>query len=180
MTSPGADFDPFALLAMPQRFDLDPADLRRAWLTRCAQSHPDRLAPGADAVREMARLNAAHETLADPERRAGALLALLGGPTKERNKTLPDGFLQQTLEIRERIEETIASGDPEARAEIERWAEERRGEHIRRVASLFAGLADPPAQASLDALRCELNAWRYVERLIEQLDPAYDPNNADF
>ncbi len=151
MTSPGADFDPFALLT-----------------------------PGADAAREMARLNAAHETLADPERRAGALLALLGGPAKEQSKALPDGFLQQTLEIREQIEETIASGDPEARAEIERWAEARRDEHIRRVASLFADLADPPARASLDALRCELNAWRYVERLIEQLDPAYDPNNADF
>jgi len=41
-------------------------------------------------------------------------------------------------------------------------------------------VGDPPDPALLGEIRTQLNAWRYIERLIEQLDPQYDPNRADF
>ena len=37
-----------------------------------------------------------------------------------------------------------------------------------------------PAPEALREVRTRLNAWRYIERLIEQLDPDYDPARADF
>jgi hypothetical protein len=50
----------------------------------------------------------------------------------------------------------------------------QRGEYEGRVARLFAQGAETVE------IRRELNAWRYIERLIEQLDPNYDPGRADF
>ena len=37
----------------------------------------------------------------------------------------------------------------------------------------------PVAGDRLSQVRRELNAWRYTERLIEQLDPGYEPGRAD-
>ena len=45
---------------------------------------------------------------------------------------------------------------------------------------MFQSLSSPPAAESLAEIRIRLNAWRYIERLIEQLDPGYDPDVADF
>lgn len=104
----------------------------------------------------------------DPERRAEALLSLLGG--SDRKKALPPGLLMEMMEARESAESALAAGD---RAGVERWrawAEERRGEHIGRVGSLLAEAAGG-SDGALDRVRVELNAWRYVERMLEQLEP---------
>jgi molecular chaperone HscB len=167
--------DPFELLGVPATFDLDRAAVDRAYLARSAALHPD-LARGDDqAPRKMAALNHARRTLEDPERRAAALLARLGGPSKERDRSLPPNFLVQMMETREEIETAISGRDPGGRERWEAWAEERRREAISDVSGLFRGLSSPPAPAELAAIRVRLNAWRYLERLIEQLDPAYDP-----
>lgn len=125
-------------------------------------------------------MNAARRALSDPERRASTLLAALGGPSKEQDRSLPDGFLAEILETRESIEAARLSADASSRQQWERWAEARRGEFIARVGQMFAALGPRPAGADLKAIRTQLNAWRYIERLIEQLDPAYDPAQADF
>ncbi len=179
MSNPASGEDPFAFLGLPRRFDLDSASITRAWLMRSADVHPDRQEVVSDAAREMARLNTAREALVDPERRANTLLVLLGGPTKEQDKSLPDGFLQQTLELREEIEEVLAHEQPGERARLERWAHEQRNAYITRVAALFAKVDTSAAKEDLKSIRTQLNAWRYVERLIEQLDPAHNPAQAD-
>lgn len=173
--------DPFETLQLPRRFDLEEAAVNRAWLVRAAGLHPDRAGTGVDAIREMAHLNAARETLRSPERRANVLLRLLGGPSKDADRSLPPGFLEQTLEMREQVETALAEGDPRERERIETWAQSLREGYIQRVSGMFAALPAPPIpSADLSALRQELNAWRYIERLIEQLDPSYDPAKADF
>ncbi len=163
------------MLGLEPTFALDAATIRRAYLARVAAIHPDSNTSDDDGGRSSAALNDAKATLEDPERRAAALLARLGGPTKEQDKSLPPGFLIQTMEMRERIESALASGDPDARSAVERDAAARRATHIARVAELFLAARASPGAEALRAIRIELNAWRYVERLIEQLDPAYDP-----
>jgi hypothetical protein len=148
-------------------------------LTRAAVVHPD-LAVDDEADRAAATLNKAKAILEDPERRAGALLARLGGPGKSEDKSLPAGFLMSMMETREAVEEALASKDPGARARWEAWAQEQRGEYQRRVASLFAAAGESRDAPTLRVIRQELNAWRYIERLIEQLDPDYDPARRDF
>lgn len=172
--------DPFDILGLAPRFDLGEGEIRRAYLARAAQVHPDTAGGEEDAEALSAELNRAKRTLEDPERRANALLARLGGPAKEEDRSLPSGFLMEMMEVRERMEEAVASGDPARRTEMEAWAAARREAHASRVKALFekAG-GDAPADV-LRAIRTELNAWRYVERMIEQLDPSYDPSTADF
>jgi molecular chaperone HscB len=167
MPDPTPEPDPFALLGLPRRFDLPMPDIQRAWLTRTARLHPDRPDAPPDAAERLARLNHAHADLADPERRAAALLALLGGPSKEQDKSLPPGFLEEMLDVRERMESDL-DADPASRERWDCWAAERRDTSIARVARLFNA---PPTPGSLREIRTELNAWRYIERMIEQLDP---------
>jgi molecular chaperone HscB len=171
--------DPFEVLGLAPRYDLDASAIQRAYLARAAAVHPDLVADD-EAQGGAAVLNKAKAMLVDPERRANALLTRLGGPGKSEDKSLPAGFLMSIMETREAVEEALASKDPAQRGRWEAWAQEQRGEYERRVVSLFAGVGDSRDPATLRAIRQELNAWRYIERLIEQLDPDYDPASRDF
>lgn len=162
--------DPFDTLGLVPSFDLDPAALERAYLALAARAHPDAAPDDPEAARRSARLNEARRILADPEQRANALLGRLGGPAKEQEKGLPPGFLPGIMQTREEIEEAIASGADAARARWEAWAAERRAEHVRSASRLFREVSSPPTPGALRAIRVELNAWRYTERLIEQLN----------
>jgi molecular chaperone HscB len=170
--------DPFALLGLPRRFDIDRAALQRAYLQKTALLHPDRLRdPIArmDAAEQVARLNAAHAALADDERRANVLLELLGGPAASEEKTLPNGFLMEMMEIRQEMEEAIATGSSGDRQRFEHWAGQQRRSYLEFIAAIFERLGEPPDRARLQEIRVQLNALRYIERMIEQLDPAHQP-----
>lgn len=168
--------DPFELLGLPRVFSLAPDAIHAAHLTRAAAAHPD--IAGAqmsadEAANQAAALNRAKDQLLDAENRANVLLELLGGPTKEQDKTLPPDFLMEMMETREEIESAIASKQSAGIARWNAWAHERRDELSREVGELFARLGASPAHAELRAIRVRLNAWRYFERLIEQLQPDY-------
>ncbi|MEZ6318383.1 MAG: iron-sulfur cluster co-chaperone HscB C-terminal domain-containing protein [Phycisphaerales bacterium] len=167
--------NPFAELGLDPRFDLERPAIDRAYASRAAAIHPDLADPDRadDATRDSARLNDARATLADPERRAVALLALLGGPGASEDRSLPDGFLMDMMDTRQRAEEECVT--PEGHAKWRAWADDRRAERIDQVRALFSGLADPPDAGALAEIRKTLNAWRYVERMIEQLDPDHVP-----
>ncbi|MFG0275507.1 MAG: iron-sulfur cluster co-chaperone HscB C-terminal domain-containing protein [Phycisphaerales bacterium] len=168
--------DPFEALGLSRRFDLEARDIRRAWRARAADLHPDRvgaLPGGADEgeiARRAALLNDAKRTLEDPERRADALLVLLGGPAREDEKSLPPAFLMEVMEIREDLEDAVGAADRERIASHEAWADTRRLALIDEVARAFAALADPPDGDALRDIRVTLNAWRYIERMREQID----------
>ncbi|USN99460.1 MAG: hypothetical protein H6810_01940 [Phycisphaeraceae bacterium] len=168
--------DPFDTLGLEPAFGLADVQIEQAYLARIASAHPDRDADGAAAA---AALNVARAALLSPERRANTLLARLGGPGPSDDKSLPDGFLMEMMTVRGEIEEAIADGGDDARGEWEVWADERRAGFIERVGALFAR-AQAGETPALAKIRTELNAWRYIERLIEQLDPDYDPARADF
>lgn len=176
--------DPFDILGVAARFDLSLGEIERAYLERAAREHPDSKggqradgqAWGGDA---MSALNEAREVMRDPERRANALLARLGGPSAQDVRALPEGYLMEVMETRERIESILKSGGQDARERVEREAREARSGHEREAARLFASLGDPPEPELLRQIRVRLNAWRYVERLIEQLDPSFDPRRGD-
>lgn len=177
MTDPaetGQISDPFAVLGLPRRFDLGEGEIERAFLTRAAGAHPD--AAGDDDA--MADLTDARRVLADPERRANALLALLGGASKEADRSLPDGFLMEIMETRQQVEAELP--DPEARVRWTEWAKAERARYAQAVGRLFERAGSDADGSVLTSIRTQLNAWRYIERLAEQLDPDYDPNQADF
>jgi len=167
--------DPFALLGLPRRFAIDAAQLQAAWLRRTASLHPDRITDPmqqAEAARNSARINDARNVLHDDEQRANVLLSLLGGPAKEQDKSLPDGFLMDILEVRQQMEEAQASGDEPELRKFEAWANEQRTQYMSQLIPLFDAVADSPDPAILREIRQLLNGWRYIERMREQVRPA--------
>lgn len=174
--------DPFDILGLEPRFGLAEDQIERAYLTRIASAHPDRADDAPDLGRS-ADLNEARRTLLNPERRAAALLARLGGPDAAEDKSLPDGFLMEIMETRNEIEQELADDpSPRTRAKWQARAEQQRRQYADRVSALFDRAAPEPGNdpdpAALREIRTMLNAWRYIERLIEQLD--HDPARADF
>lgn len=165
--------DPFSLFGLPRRYAVDRSALTRAWLAESARWHPDRPGAPPDAAARLAEANEAKRILDDPELRADALLRLLGGPAKERDKSLPEGFLAEMMELRQRIEEEVESEGEPARERWRSWARQRAREHEGRVAAMFEAFERGGDGARLRDIRLELNAWRYIERLMEQLDPRH-------
>lgn len=178
----GMAADPFTLLGLTPAFDLDADELQRRYLERAARTHPDAAVIGSgglptdesEAADSAAILNDARAALADPERRASALLTLLGGPGGDREKSLPAGFLMEIMEVREGVEEAARTRDPAEMSRWQRWARERRAEYIGEVGAKFRRLLalpgeDRPESALVDVRRV-LNAWRYIERLRDQLE----------
>jgi molecular chaperone HscB len=166
--------DAFARLGLPRRFDLDRATIERAYLSLAGAAHPDALGtPGlSDDPSDAASsdLNRARQDLLDPESRASLLLALLGGPSKESDRSLPDGFLMEMMEVREQMEAAAAARDAAALERWRNWAEDQRIGYARSVGELFKQVErDGPRPEILKAIRTRLNAWRYIERMLEQI-----------
>lgn len=174
-----ASANPFATLGVEPQFDLDTDDLHRRFVTASAQVHPDRSTDPEEQMelaRQAARINQAYRILADPESRATALLTVLGGENPVDHKELPGGLLEQMLEAREEMDEAQAGDDQARLDELRAWAEAEQQSYIERIATLFdawhGGTADP--DQALHEIRCQLNALRYIKRMIEQLDPDFD------
>ncbi len=177
LNTPGAP-DAFDLLGLSPAFDLDSEALRRAWLARSSAAHPDHAGGALDPSaleRASAALNDARRTLEDPERRASTLLRRLGGPGEKDDKSLPPELLMEYMEQREILDEAKAGRDPAAIEASRAWARARRLGHIDACSRMFAeALADPnPNPETLRAIRVELNAWRYAERMLEQIDDVH-------
>lgn len=169
-------FDPFTLLGLPRAFSLSPDAIHTAHLARAAAVHPDTSGDAESmeaAANISAELNRAKDELLSAESRANVLLALMGGPTKEQDKTLPPDFLMEMMSTREEIESAVSSKEQAAIARWTAWAHERRDALSREVGEMFERLGAAPAPTELRAIRVRLNAWRYFERLIEQLQPDY-------
>ena len=159
--------DPFDLLGLPARYEIDPAELDRHYLDRAGALDP---ASAGDAGTTWATLNDARSALADPEKRANLLLARLGGPRPDEEKSLPPAFLADMMEVRENVEAALATGLPADRDLWRTWAAKRRRELIAQLTADFASLPPHPGPAPLRQIRITLNSWRYIERLVEQLE----------
>ncbi len=161
--------DPFATLGLDRRFDLDETELRQRFLSASAQAHPDRFTDPldqADAVEAMSRLTDAHRELADPESRARALLRLSGLESDGDRDKLPPDLLMQVMEVREELEAAVEENDQGALERLRAWAHDERGQRLSALAGHFANTLDADSAA---AVRLELNALRYVQRMLEQM-----------
>lgn len=173
--------DHFDRLGLPRRFALDPAELERQYLARSRAVHPDYHAAGSSAdlaasTELSAALNEAYNTLRDPFTRADYLLGLEGGPTAAEHKQVPQAFLAEMLELRERVEEARTGGNTCSLAAAE-LGEEFAG----RLAGLMAEVGDrfaelenlpagDPGRPNLRLqIRSLLNAAKYVRGLIRDL-----------
>lgn len=177
--------DPFAVLGIEARFDLDPAAVRAAFRDRAAAMHPDRAAdPAARATlaRASAELAEAQRVLLDPVRRGEALLASLGGAAPA---SPPSGeFLVEMMEIREGID--AAAGDPGGLEGIRIEIDDRFGLACDRLSATLFELSGPCGRPETDRagerrIAAEiLGVMRYLQRLRRAVDDASaDPGGGE-
>ncbi|MBI1191132.1 MAG: DnaJ domain-containing protein [Tepidisphaera sp.] len=169
----------FETLGLEARFEVEPSRVERAYLRLVAGLHPDAEGGGDEDEAKVAALNRARAVLLNPEKRAHEVLGVIGGTPGVEEKALPPGFLMEMMETREEVEAALASGDEGARARWREWARAQRREYVAKVGALFEAARARPDEPRRE-LREVLNAWRYIERLAEQLEPGYDPGEADF
>jgi molecular chaperone HscB len=159
-----ADF--FALFSLDRRFDIDSGSLQSAYLELARRTHPD--FAGADpeaqlrAMELSAQVNEAYRVLCDPELRAHYLLQLLGTAP---DNTLPDGFLEQIMDWREQLADAQGNHDKQKIRQLESQAKAQREIHLQCIAELFK----TTGEADRATIRHELNALRYIQRLLEQI-----------
>ncbi len=164
--------DPFELLGIEPRFGVDVSEIRRHLLRESARRHPDRAPDAVTAAAwtdDLARFNAAADLICDEIGRAETLLSLRGGPGPADDRRLPDGFLENMLDVRMNLEEAMATGDEAGQQALEAWGRQEWADRRDSVARLLDGPNGADA-ATLTAVRLELNRWRYSQRMLEQLD----------
>lgn len=156
--------NPFDVLGVPARFDLDEKDLQGRYLALSAAAHPDRVTDPleqAEAAERAAAINAAYRQLRNPITRAEALLALRGFPATG-DAALPPDLLMQILEAREELEEAQATADHATLARLQTWAAEQREAGLNAVGN---ALAQEPIDAQ--AVRVQLSAIRTFDRMLQ-------------
>lgn len=85
MKTHGDTVDAFAVLGLPRLAELDELALHRAYTERSRAAHPDH--GGSEAA--ASEVNAAYETLRQPEKRLKHLLDLAGSPEAKAWRTVP-------------------------------------------------------------------------------------------
>ncbi|TCN85409.1 co-chaperone HscB [Shewanella fodinae] len=110
----------FELFEIPQRFDVDIAELANRYRELQKAVHPDKFANAGEqqkllAISKTAQVNDGYQTLKDPIRRAEHMLLLRGVDIDNESTTMKDsGFLMQQLEWREALAELRDSDDIDA------------------------------------------------------------------
>jgi len=167
--------DPFDLLEVEPRFDLDLAFLERRHRDLSRVLHPDRYAgrPAGERQQALGRaseVNEAFRTLRDPVRRATALLARHGRHADEADTPRADPtLLMEVMERREALSEARRAGNREAVARLREAVRQRQHEVEREVAASFA--QDPPELERIETLLGEL---RYHRRFMDEAGVALD------
>lgn len=163
--------DAFGVFGLPRRFRVDAGELERRFAELSRETHPDVAGDDPDrqieAMELSAKVNEAYRVLRDEEGRANVLLELLGGPSREADRRLPDGFLPIIMMVREELAEAQLEGDEGKVKEIEDDAKAQREARLKGIGVMF----EQPWSAEVGrAIRLELNALRYYERLLEQVN----------
>ena len=178
MASPSTS-DAFGLLGLAPRFDVDPAQLERAFFERSKELHPDRFAsaPAAERVAVLSKsraLNDAYNVLKREVSRAEYLLAQ-EGVTIGDNERIDPALVMELLEQREELAEARQQGELREVERLQKAMRERRRGALDRVKVLFAELdGGGDRGAMLAEIKQQLILLRYVERYLEECDSALD------
>lgn len=178
LVSPATEPTPFEVFGLEPAYALDAKELKRRLLRASRMLHPDYFgasdtATRALAERNSARLNDAHATLADDAARADWLVRSLGGPSESEQRAMPKPFLLEVLEWNEALEAARESApgsrERETLEQLAATLREQRDATLARVATLLTPL---PARAStvLTDARAELNALRYLDKTLAEID----------
>jgi len=160
--------NPFDVLGLPRRYDLDIKAAEKAHRELSRALHPDRYASAGaserrDALARAADVNEAWRIVRDPVRRAEALLALAGVEVGENKEPKPDPeLLMDVLEKREALADAKASRDL---GKVRQLSEEMEARKAKAEDVLSHELAEG---GSAEAALPKLGELRFFRRFLEE------------
>ena len=158
----------FALFDLPERFELDTADLAERYRELQRVVHPDRYANASEQERRLAvqgasHINAAFETLKQPLARARYMLSLHGIDLNAQQESTSDAmFLMEQMELRETLAEARAKDDPYA---VIDQVMDRLGVQRKALIDAFPAQFEDAGEASLEAVRESVRKLQFLEKL---------------
>jgi len=171
--------DPFELLGIERRFDVDIAALEKRHRELSRALHPDKFAgAGASerraALEKAASVNEAWRIVREPIRRAEALFRLAGIPVGEDNepKSTPM-FLMDVLEHREALADARAAKDLAKVAALGAAMRERAVAAEKRLAG---GFASASSAAEVEKLLPLLGELRFYKRFLDEVAAIEEEN----
>lgn len=175
MASPSsseASTDAFGLLGLPRRFDLDVAQLERAFFELSKEAHPDRFAtaPPSERVAALSKaraLNDAYQVLRRETSRAEYLLEREGIVIGD-NERLDPELVMGLLEEREVLAEARQAGELARIEALQSSMQMRRRTALDRVRLLFVEDGDRAE------IKKQLILLRYVDRYLEECESALE------
>jgi molecular chaperone HscB len=155
----------FAILGVPESYELSGDELDKKFRELSLRLHPDRFAkaPPAERIAALGKssaLNDAYRTLRSPVGRAEHLLELAGNPLGEGDH-VDQGFLMEILELREELAEARAAGDEAKLASLGAAMTARRDDALARLPVLFN-------EGHLAEAKEALIALRYFQRFLDE------------
>jgi len=167
----------FEILGIEPRYGVDARELEARYHELSRIYHPDRhaRADGPTRVKNAlatSELNQAYRALRDPVKRAEHLLALRGvkvaGEERGASASMPQEFLEQALEDREKLLEAKMEGGPEA---VGRLAEGVRAKRQEAMDEIARALREPNASDEQLRHTAELLArLRYYARYLDEVE----------
>jgi len=157
----------FELFHLPVQFELDIAQLDRAFREVQAQVHPDKFVGASSAEQRVAmqwatRANEAYQTLKNPLKRASYLCELNGiNLQTESNTAMPTTFLIQQMEWREELDES--KQDAAALLRLDANVQNERKLQINKIGGQLAQREFQEAAQSIRQLM-------FLEKFSEELD----------
>lgn len=174
--------DPFAMLGVERRFDLDLKALEKTHRELSRALHPDRFAQAGASERravleKAASVNEAWRTVRDPIKRAEALFQLAGIKVGEDNepKASP-AFLMEVLEEREALSEARAAKDLAKVRAVGEAMTKRAEATQKKLADGFA--AGPADRAAVETLVPLLGELRFYRRFLDEVAAIEEENES--
>jgi molecular chaperone HscB len=164
----------FELFGLEPVFALNADSLDSAYRDIQAKVHPDRFAHAGDAERRASlqwttRVNEAYRTLKDPLQRAKHLLELRGVDVAfESNTAMPADFLVQQMELRESLEEAVATKDAASLDSLRKGLVEEKSKLEKKIGESIDAREDYRGAAEL------VRKLMFLDRLDAEVDLAYE------
>ena len=169
--------DDFTLLALPQQYAINSAELQARWKAALTTAHPDRFSQAGAAGQRLAmqwsvRLNEAYQRLKHPLKRAEYLCALRGVKVDaERNTAMPAAFLMQQMEWREALQEARQAQDEAALTQLESELQAQKRELL---ATIGQHLDAQNFIAAAGEVRCLMFVAKFGEEVAQAFDALSD------
>jgi molecular chaperone HscB len=169
--------DKFAVLGFFRAYDLDERAVEESYRALSRKLHPDRFARATPRERRFSLeqttiLNDAYRTLRDPVKRAEHLLALRGvkvaGEERGSSAQMPQEFLEQAMEDREKLLEAKMEGGSEAVERLAQGVREKRQEAMDEVARVLR--EERVADGDLQRTAQLLARLRYYARYLDEVE----------